>query len=152
MLSAFQHQARSCHLRGVMCHVRFLSDKGGQHPLNPSQKREKKALCEIKTANNLLSLPVWRWHGNRASASLALKLWRARLYNLHCFLVSSRCWHNCRRVTPPFEACSTVKRPVCFQDDLGGRLTVVFLSSDGAGRRVITQSDDNDNRGVFLTS
>lgn len=32
-----------------------------------------------------------------------LKLWRARLYNLHCFLVSSRCWHNCRRVTPPLK-------------------------------------------------
>lgn len=30
-----------------------------------------------------------------------------------------------------FEACSTMKRPACFKDDLGSRLTVVFLCSDG---------------------
>lgn len=51
-----------------------------------------------------------------------------------------------------FEVCSAMKRPACFEDDLGGRLTVVFLSFNGGGLTVITHSDDNDNRGVFLTS
>lgn len=51
-----------------------------------------------------------------------------------------------------FEACSTMKRPGM----LGGRprqqANCCFFPLRRGGIRVIAESDDNDNKGVFLTS